>query len=263
MEKGESTVVACLVFFVAHWQGSLFFQSFFLHRYGAHGQFTLSRTWERVFHALTWVVQGPSYLHPRAYAILHRWHHAYSDTPRDPHSPTNHHGPWGMMVNTARIYNGLRERKILVDRRFEGGYPEWPLLDRTLYGTGPAVAWTALYLLFYLHFATSPWLFLLVPVHVFVGPIQGAIVNWCGHRYGYRNFNTHDDSRNTVPVDLITGGELMQNNHHAASQRPNFAARRFELDTTWQVIRLLAALRIVKLRTAVVVERPSERHPGR
>ncbi len=47
-------------------------------------QFDLSRRWERFFHLLTYVSQGASYLHPRGYAILHRMHHAYSDTERDP-----------------------------------------------------------------------------------------------------------------------------------------------------------------------------------
>ena len=42
---------------------------------------------ERVFFLLTYVAQGSSYLSPRAYAVLHREHHAYSDTARDPHTP--------------------------------------------------------------------------------------------------------------------------------------------------------------------------------
>ena len=46
------------IFFVLHWQLSVFFQSFFLHRYGAHKQFTMSHGWERFFHLLTYVCQG-------------------------------------------------------------------------------------------------------------------------------------------------------------------------------------------------------------
>ena len=76
-----------LTFFVGHWLSSVFCQTFFLHRYGAHRQFTMSKGWERFFHLLTYVSQGSSFLHPRAYAILHRMHHAYSDTEKDPHSP--------------------------------------------------------------------------------------------------------------------------------------------------------------------------------
>ena len=35
------------IFFIAHWLISVFFQTFFLHRYGAHKQFGMSREWER------------------------------------------------------------------------------------------------------------------------------------------------------------------------------------------------------------------------
>ena len=58
----------------------MFCQSFFLHRFGAHKQFTMSRGWELFFNYLTALTQNSSYLNPRGYAILHRMHHAYSDT---------------------------------------------------------------------------------------------------------------------------------------------------------------------------------------
>jgi stearoyl-CoA desaturase (delta-9 desaturase) len=90
------------------------------------------------------------------------------------------------------------------------------------------------------------WLFL--PVHFVMGPVHGAIVNWCGHRYGYRNFESDDVSRNTLAFDFLTLGELFQNNHHRHAMRPNFGVRWFEIDPTWQVIRLFALLGIVQLR---------------
>src|ERR1700756_4476786 len=63
-----------------------------------------------------------------------------------------------------------------------------------------------------------------------MGPIHGAIVNWCGHRYGYRNYDNGDQSRNTLVFDVLTSGELFQNNHHKFGMSPNFAARWFEID---------------------------------
>src|SRR6058998_428286 len=81
--------MAIVIFFTAHWVISAFFQSFFHHRYASHRMFTMAPRTERTFHMLTYLAQGPSYLSPRAYAILHREHHAYSDTERDPHAPAS------------------------------------------------------------------------------------------------------------------------------------------------------------------------------
>jgi stearoyl-CoA desaturase (delta-9 desaturase) len=81
-----------------------------------------------------------------------------------------------------------------------------------------------------------------------MGAMHGAIVNWGGHRYGYRNFDLDDVSRNSLPVDFLTAGELYQNNHHKFPMSPNFAARWFEIDTTYQVMRLFNRLGIIRLK---------------
>ena len=47
-----------LAFFVLHWLSSVFFQTFFLHRYGAHKQFLMSPAWERRFYFMTFLTQG-------------------------------------------------------------------------------------------------------------------------------------------------------------------------------------------------------------
>ena len=242
--------MAILIFFVAHWQLSVFFQSTFQHRYGAHKQFTMSKPVERVFHFLAWFVQGSSYLSPRAYAILHRMHHAYSDTPKDPHSPQQHPNLFKMMWHTKAIYEGLRYRKVEPEARFDGDYPHWPLLDERASGWVSSILFGAGYTAFYVAFATHAWMFLLLPIHFFMGPMHGAIVNWCGHKYGYRNFSSTDSSRNTLVFDVLTMGELFQNNHHKFGQSPNFAARWFELDPAYQAIKVLGFLRIIDLTEA-------------
>jgi stearoyl-CoA desaturase (delta-9 desaturase) len=240
---------AILVFFVAHWVLSIFFQTFFLHRYGAHRMFTMSKGWERFFHLCTFLSQGSSYLNPRGYAILHRMHHAYSDTEKDPHSPLNSKHPLEMMDKTRDIYRGIVRGTYPVEARFLGGYPEWPLLDRFGHRWIASIGWGALYTIFYLSFATAWWHFLLLPMHYLMGPLHGAIVNWFGHwRIGYRNFTTKDVSRNALPFDFVTFGELFQNNHHAHGSSANFAQRRFELDPTWPAIWLLDKLGVLELR---------------
>ncbi len=229
-----------LTFFVAHWMLAAFFQSSFHHRYASHRMFSLTPRAERVFHVLAYMSQGSSYLSPRAYAILHREHHAYSDTVRDPHAPGFFSNVLSMMWATKQRYSAHVDGRSKPEARFLGWYPEWPLLERLGSGWPSRLAWGAAYGLVYLWLATAWWQFLLLPLHWLMGPVHGAIVNWCGHRYGYRNFRTTDESRNSLPLDFLTLGELFQNNHHRAAGRINFAARAFEFDPTYAVLRVLA-----------------------
>jgi stearoyl-CoA desaturase (delta-9 desaturase) len=240
-----------LAFFVAHWSLSIFCQTFFLHRYGSHRMFEMSKGWERFFYLLTAVSQGASYILPRPYALLHRAHHAYSDTERDPHSPHFTSGLWQMMWQTRLRYDALCKRETMPEQRFEGGCPEWPAVDRIFNYWPVRVGFGVAYTLVYIAFAPHWLFFLLLPFHYLIGPVHGAIVNYCGHKFGYRNFDTprDDQSRNTLTFDFITWGELFQNNHHARAMSPNFAARWFEIDPTWPIIRVLAWLKIIRLAT--------------
>ena len=239
-------MTAILIFFFGHWLSSVFFQTFYLHRYGAHRQFELSRFWERTFHLLTYLTQGASYLHPRGYAILHRMHHAYSDTERDPHSPLFEPNIFKMMWETKHRYDDFAYHRVEPEARFAAATPEWPFIDKLSQSWPMRIVWLAFYTGFYVVFAPSPWFYLLLPAHYIMGPIHGAIVNYAGHRFGYRNYDSADVSRNTLPFDFVTLGELFQNNHHEFAMSPNFAARRFEVDPSYLVIRLFAALGIVK-----------------
>ncbi len=142
--------------------------------------------------------------------------------------------------------------------------PDWASLDRLGQSWACALVWVAGYTLFYWKFATRVVdVARSFPLHFVMGPIHGAIVNWCGHRYGYRNFANGDVSRNTLVFDFLTLGELFQNNHHKFAMSPNFAVRWFELDPTYLVIRVLALLRVIDLgdeqRGRYPVRREAER----
>jgi stearoyl-CoA desaturase (delta-9 desaturase) len=254
--KGAVGVII-LIFFVVHWQASVFFQTFFLHRYGAHRMYSMSKGWERFFHLVTYLAQGPSFLSARAYGILHRMHHAFSDTPKDPHSPRNYRDVVTMMLATKKTYDDYAYHRVEPEARFDGGLPDWPALDRLSQSWVTRIAWGTVYTLFYFKFATHAWMYALLPLHYVMGPIHGAIVNWCGHRYGYRNFQNGDDSRNTLVFDFVTGGELFQNNHHKFGMSPNFAVRWFELDPTYQVMRVFAWLGIIDMSGAQVPRAPA------
>ena len=153
-----------------------------------------------------------------------------------------------MMMHTREIFHGLVTKTIKVSPKFLGNYPEWHKLDKFGYSNLSRVLWGIFYIIFYAYFATAWWMYLLLPIHFLMGPIHGAVVNWCGHKYGYQNYDNKDDSRNTVPFDFLMLGELFQNNHHKHPNSPNFAKRWFEFDPVYPVLRILHALGIIKLR---------------
>jgi stearoyl-CoA desaturase (Delta-9 desaturase) len=233
-----------LIFLLLHWYLSLFGQTFFLHRYGAHKMFTMNKFWEKFFYIFSWVTQGSSYLNARAYAILHRMHHAYSDTEQDPHTPHFFKDAYHMMLHTHQIYKGVKNNAVEIPEKFDRNFPVYPIIDKIADSWASRLFFAALYITFYAFFATQWWMFLFLPINFLMGPIQGAIVNWAGHKYGYRNFESDDKS---LFIDFLLMGELFQNNHHHAGAKPNFAAKWYELDPTYPIILLFSKLRIIKL----------------
>jgi stearoyl-CoA desaturase (delta-9 desaturase) len=49
-------------FLIVHWFTSLFFQTFYHHRYASHQMFSLTPRTERVIHVLAFLAQSPSFL---------------------------------------------------------------------------------------------------------------------------------------------------------------------------------------------------------
>ena len=171
-----------VVIFVIHWYSSLFFQTIFLHRYASHQMFTMSKFLERVFFFLTFLVQGSSFLNPRAYAILHRLHHKHSDTEKDPHSPEFSKNIIMLNVNTVKHYESVRRNKKDYSK-YDYNVPRWESLEKFSDYLITRAAFIALYTLIYVTYSTSPWQYMLLPIHFVMGPLHGSIVNWCGHRY--------------------------------------------------------------------------------
>lgn len=242
-------MTAVIIFFVLHWYLSLFSQTFFLHRYAAHGLFSMNKFWEKFFYLFTYITQGSSYLIPRAYAILHRMHHEHSDTEHDPHSPHHTENLFTMMWKTKAIYQSYANYAIDPEPKYAKNLPVWKAVDDLGDSWFSRIGWGTLYVLFYMYFlpAGAWYMYFLLPIHFLMGPVHGAIVNWCGHKYGYANFDNKDRSKNSLWFDFLLGGELFQNNHHKYAARLNFATKWFELDPTYPIVKFLNAVKIIKI----------------
>lgn len=171
----------------------------------------------------------------------HRKHHAHSDQEGDPHSP--HDGPWWSHIFWLSWWHGSEAHAAHIKRwvpdlmkdpvlRWIGAMflPSHFLVAGILAAAGYAyggwwmaasfVVWGVFVrLVFVLH---STW-----------------FVNSASHMWGYRNYETTDDSRNNWWVALITYGEGWHNNHHAQQRSAAHGHRWWEIDVTYMTIRLM------------------------
>ncbi|RBL89886.1 acyl-CoA desaturase [Chitinophaga flava] len=235
------------IFFASIWYLSLFSQTFFQHRYAAHGAFTMSKGWEKFFFLFTYVTQGSSYMSPRAYAIMHRLHHAHTDTELDPHSPSNSPNIFSMMWDTRTAYQQILHNKVEVEARYTKNLPKWSWFDKLANSSLSRLLWVVAYVLFFVVFATNPYQYLLLPIVVSMGAFHGAIVNWFAHKYGYINFKLRNTAMNLLFVDVLMLGESYHNNHHKHPSSVNFGQRWFEVDPVYHIIRLLSYLKVIRL----------------
>ena len=69
------------------------------------------------------------------------------------------------------------------------------------------------------------------------------LVNSASHIWGYRNYETTDDSRNLWWVGLLAFGEGWHNNHHAFQRMARQGHKWWEIDVTYWAICLMEKVR--------------------
>jgi stearoyl-CoA desaturase (delta-9 desaturase) len=239
-----------IIFFVSIWYLSLFSQTFFHHRYASHGAFTMSKGWEKFFFIFTYITQGTHYLSPKAYAVMHRMHHAHADTELDPHSPNYSSNLFSMMLRTHRFYSDIYTGKLVVDPKFTKNVPEWESFDRWAHSWVSRLLWLVAYVVFFVTYATAPWQYIFLPVILVLAAFHGAIINWFAHKFGYRNFKMKNTSENLLFLDVLMLGESYHNNHHKRPSSANFGYKWHEIDPVYPVILLLHKLKVIRITPA-------------
>jgi stearoyl-CoA desaturase (delta-9 desaturase) len=175
-------------------------------------------------------------------------HHAYTDTEKDPHSPQFSRNVLHMMLRTRNVYSSIYKGNFEVEEQFTRNLPDWPAFDKWAHSTFSRACWAVAYVALFVMLAPSLWCLLLLPVVLSMGAFHGAIINWFAHKYGYINFKLKNTSQNLFSVDIFMLGESYHNNHHKHPSSINFGRRWHELDPVYPFIRLLAWIRIIKLK---------------
>ncbi len=201
----------------------------YLHRALSHRALTLAPAVVGPIRFLLWMTTG---IRPRQWVAVHRKHHAYTDVEGDPHSPLLHGFATVQFANVALYRRALRDGT-LVSRYARDLPPD--RLDRLFFDhafVGLTLGTTALCLVLGL------WPGLLAAaIHTVTYLLLNAAINAIGHAFGSQPHPNR--ARNNQWLALMTFGEGLHNNHHAAPTSARLALARREVDPAWWVIRLL------------------------
>ncbi len=209
------------------------------HRYLSHRSLKLKPPAE-FFVLLCGVLSGQGT--PLSWAATHRVHHQRSDMSGDPHSPLD--GRWWSHILWLFVKH-TREQRQLMFRRYIPDHQHRPLVlffEKT-FGLWLVATAVTMFLV-----GGLPMLLWAVCLRMTLAYHFTWLVNSATHLWGYRNYETTDESRNLWWVAILAFGEGWHNNHHAHPSIAPAGHRWWEFDMTWWVIK---ALRAVGLATDV------------
>lgn len=187
-----------------------------LHRYYSHKSFEFKSTW------IEWLFAGISILagrgSPLGWVYIHRQHHAYSDTEKDPHSPKylgyklfgfGHFKSQEEKMQIFMVKDMMTKQHLFIHKWYIG-------IVLTFAIVLGLIGYQLLYFM---------WL-----LPVFLVGISQSNFNYFGHMSGYRNYVTKDDSRNSPLLFPLLLGEAWHNNHHGDPKNYSTSVKRYEID---------------------------------
>jgi stearoyl-CoA desaturase (delta-9 desaturase) len=214
----------------------------YLHRSQAHLSLELHPAMAHFFRFWLWLTTAMSTVE---WVAVHRKHHAKCETEDDPHSP-RYFGIRKVFFDGAALYRKETENRETLSKYSHGVPQDW--LERKLYFGPLKILGVSLLL---------PLQVLLVgPIGITIWAIQmmwiplhaAGGINGIGHYWGYRNYETADDSTNLTPWAFWVGGEELHNNHHAYPSSARFSIKPWEFDIGWMYIRILRTLGLAKVK---------------
>lgn len=200
--------------FVSHHAG--------LHRYFSHRSYSVNKFWH-IFLCISSCLA--CFGSPAGYSIIHRAHHAHTDTDKDPHSPKT-----------------LDLRAVLF---FRWNLDHLSMWDGIKDLRDPWIKFTHNYYVMIINvyliilFFIDPMLILCSNVGVVSALLAMGYINTVCHSGGaftYKNHKTKDSSLNSYLAIFI--GEW-HNNHHAKPRKWNQREKWWEIDYAAQFIRII------------------------
>jgi stearoyl-CoA desaturase (delta-9 desaturase) len=196
---------------------------------------------------------------PARWVLVHRVHHQHSDHQPDPHTPRVSafwaHMGWLFVDNRELSSASAYDR-----------YAKDIIRDRYYFWLQRNLNWV---LVFVAHGVAIGLLGLIVG-YLFTGTLAGTLqtgaqylmwgvvmrtiftwhvtwgINSAAHIWGYRNYETREDSQNNWLFAILTNGEGWHNNHHADPRSAQHGHRWWEVDVTYISLKVFEMMGLVK-----------------
>jgi stearoyl-CoA desaturase (delta-9 desaturase) len=218
------TTYNLLLVFIGYFLYSGIGISLMMHRYYTHKSFKFKYPYLESIFLFFSIVAGRG--SPIGWVYVHRLHHAYSDTLKDPHDPKiigwriffPHLIGYGQSIDKRLIKDLMNRNHLLINKYY--------LLIIILYAVLLGTISIELLYFFYIFPLFLTWLAL--DLFVFLS-----------HNFGYRNFDTNDNSKNNWFISVILWGEGWHNNHHKNPSQIDLQKSWWEIDLLGKIIKLI------------------------
>lgn len=188
------------------------------------------------------------------WVAVHRKHHNNVETVNDPHSPVIY-GVWKVFFLGGFVLYPRAARDKETIRTYGYGTPnDW--LERNLYSQ-----WSYVGIIFMLLIDGLLWgwpgVLMWTAKTTVIAVFAQGYINAIAHKWGYRNYNTKDQSTNVIPWGFLGAGEELHNNHHKVPRSAKFSHRTFtikighyhleipEIDLGWLYIRAFQKIGLI------------------
>jgi stearoyl-CoA desaturase (delta-9 desaturase) len=213
----------------------------YLHRDQAHRALDLHPALRHFFRFWIFCTSG---MLTREWVAIHRKHHAFCETPDDPHSPVIF-GIRKVLLEGAELYRAEKDNPETLEKYGRGTPDDW--LERNIYMRFPH-AGIMLMLVADLLLFGIPGITIFAIQMMSMPVFAAGVINGLGHYSGYRNFECDDAATNIVPWGILIGGEELHNNHHAFPTSAKFSVRPWEFDIGWLYIRVFEAFGLASVK---------------
>ncbi len=226
----------------------------YLHRGVCHSAIEIKPALGHFFRFWLWLTTS---MRTADWVAIHRKHHAKVETIDDPHSPA-YHGIKTVLLCGADLYHDEKNNPETIAKYSQNCPNDW--VEEHVYTGRNNLGILFLFIGNILLFGVVGiiiWSIQMAWTPIFAaGGINGA-----GHYWGYRNYDTSDDSTNMSPVGVLIGGEELHNNHHAFPTAAKFSLKPWEFDIGWLYIKIFSAIgqiNVKRLAPKTVVNMPAD-----